>query len=134
MDMLFSIILIRIIKKYFIQKNPYLYFSRSEGDFSENERQLIVDHKNTVSFSLAEYSACRDSSNCCNDNFVSIKFWVIPNKFRQNLPLQKCRKTQLNMHKGLYIVNSNYEYFIRIIIELVIFGLIHLLCFLFQSH
>ena len=25
-----------------------------EGDFSENERQLIVDHKNTLSFSLAK--------------------------------------------------------------------------------
>ena len=42
------------LKNILSKKTPICILVGPEGDFSENERQLIVDHKNTVSFSLAK--------------------------------------------------------------------------------
>ena len=42
------------LKNILFKKTPICILVGPEGDFSENERQLIVDHKNTVSFSLAK--------------------------------------------------------------------------------
>ncbi len=42
------------LKKILSNKNPACILIGPEGDFSENERQLIVDHKKTISISLAK--------------------------------------------------------------------------------
>tara|TARA_A100001011_G_scaffold348412_1_gene386242 strand:+ start:484 stop:1203 length:720 start_codon:yes stop_codon:yes gene_type:complete len=41
------------LKKILPKKNPICILIGPEGDFSENERQLIVDNKKTISISLA---------------------------------------------------------------------------------
>ncbi len=41
------------LKKIISKKNPICILIGPEGDFSENERQLIVDNKKTISISLA---------------------------------------------------------------------------------
>ena len=42
------------LKNVLSNKNPICILIGPEGDFSENERQLIVDKKKTISISLAE--------------------------------------------------------------------------------
>ncbi|MAV76814.1 MAG: RNA methyltransferase [Candidatus Marinimicrobia bacterium] len=42
------------LKSILSNKNPACILIGPEGDFSENERQLIVDHKKTISISLAK--------------------------------------------------------------------------------
>jgi len=42
------------LKNILSKKNPTCILIGPEGDFSENERQLIVDHKKTISISLAK--------------------------------------------------------------------------------
>ena len=42
------------LKSILSNKNPACILIGPEGDFSENERQLIVDHKKTTSISLAK--------------------------------------------------------------------------------
>ena len=42
------------LKNVLSNKNPICILIGPEGDFSENERQLIVDNKKTISISLAE--------------------------------------------------------------------------------
>jgi len=42
------------LKNILNKKNPICILIGPEGDFSENERQLIVDHKKTTSISLAK--------------------------------------------------------------------------------
>ena len=42
------------LKNILLKKNPVCLLVGPEGDFSENERQLIVDNKKTISISLAK--------------------------------------------------------------------------------
>ena len=42
------------IKNILLKKTPVCILVGPEGDFSENERQLIVDNKKTLSLNLAE--------------------------------------------------------------------------------
>ena len=42
------------LKNILLKKNPICILIGPEGDFSEDERQLIVDHKKTISISLAK--------------------------------------------------------------------------------
>ncbi len=42
------------LKKIFLRKNPVCILIGPEGDFSENERELIINHKKTISISLAK--------------------------------------------------------------------------------
>ena len=41
-------------KKSIIQKNPICILIGPEGDFSEEERQLIINNKNVISITLAK--------------------------------------------------------------------------------
>ena len=41
-------------KNILSKQNPTCILIGPEGDFSEKERQLIVDYQNTISFSLAK--------------------------------------------------------------------------------
>ena len=42
------------IEKIALKENPVCILIGPEGDFSENERQLIIDHKKTISTSIAK--------------------------------------------------------------------------------